>query len=617
MANEEKKVNSLTSRFKSLKDQLSFESAKQPADVKKMRTNIIIRTIVVDFLFAIFAFSLKGAQIAVQHGLAIVGMLLLALYFSERIVESAYSTYADLQEDNFRQVYSSSITEIVMELTAYTRGKVYKTSSTGIETVMAHPELIKKSRDYVDGVWNFWWGLPMSISRIFTLVVMIVITFTMELSTSTMKETSFIMTLLIMCGIIYFIFGKKRIEVMKHFRRQKKENESREEILFSEIKTIEFSSTRDFRYHAERFRGHLINSKKLLRDERLKMNAVFIKRSLVASGFMFVILGYKVLLGGEINEELFLDIVAISTVYSTILNKISEILSSIENTWNYLIDVDKLYPDFKNIYEVYTAEVAKERERERGARLSYSESYKIQVGEFTFSYDSRNTWYLINPNPFDLLLGEVALVEGETGCGKTTSLNVLNGNVRMPKSPIRFSNGQIGYLNTLAYHTDRSMADNYILNEIILSDDYSELNKEKLFEIMEGLGLRELFLAFAKNDEALKGFDSEEELLLGFMKTRTYKQFSSGQQQRIALAKLLYTLNDSVQAIWLDEAFNRLNDEIADRCASFILDFVQRDRKRLVLIATHQLNVIRKYCSKEISFKVGLDGTSTLRLEQI
>lgn len=617
MANKEKKANSLTTRLKVLKDQLSFESAKQPTDVKKMRTNIIIRTIVVDFLFAIFAFSLKGAQIAVQNGLAIVGILLLALYFSERIVESAYSTYADLQEDNFRQVYSSSITEIVMELTSYTRGKVYKTNRTGVETVMAHPELIKKSRDYIDGVWNFWWGLPMSISRIFTLVVMIVITFTMELSTSSMKETSFIMTLLIMCGIIYFIFGKKRIEVMKHFRRQKKENESREEILFSEIKTIEFSSTRDFRYHAERFREHLINSKKLLKDERLKMNAVFVKRSLVASGFMFVILGYKVLLGGVINEELFLDIVAISTVYSTILNKISEILSSIENTWNYLIDVDKLYPDFKNIYEVYTKEVAKERERERGARLSYSENNKIQVGEFTFSYDSRNTWYLINPNPFDLLLGEVALVEGETGCGKTTSLNVLNGNVRMPKSPIRFSNGQIGYLNTLTYHTDRSMADNYILNEIILSDDYSELDKEKLFEIMEGLGLRELFLAFAKNDETLKGLDSEEELLLEFMKTRTYKQFSSGQQQRIALTKLLYTINSSVQAIWLDEAFNRLNDEIADKCASFILDFVQRDRKRLVLIATHQLNVIRKYCTKEISFEVGLDGTSTIKLQQI
>lgn len=617
MANEEKKVNRLTTRLKTLKDKLSFESAKQPTDVKRMRTNIIIRTIIVDFLFSIFAFSLKGAQIAVQNGLAMLGILLLAIYFSERIVESAYSTYADLQEDNFRQVYSSSITEIVMELTSLTRGKVYKTNDVGIETVMAHPELLKKSRDYIDGVWNFLWGLPMAISRILTLVVMICITFKMELSTSSMKETSFIMTLLILCGIIYFIFGKKRIEVMKHFRRQRKENESREEVLFSEIKAIEFSSTSDFRYHAERFRKHLVNSKKLLKEERLKMNAVFVKRSLVASGFMFVILGYKVLLGGEINEELFLDIVAISTVYSTILNKISEILSSVENTWNYLIDVDKLYPDFKNIYDVYVKELEKQQEREKGAGLSYSETCKIQVGEFTFAYDSCNTWYLINPNPFDLLLGEVVLVEGETGCGKTTSLNVLNGNVRMPESPIRFSNGQIGYLNTLTYHTDRSMADNYILNEIILSDDYSELDTEKLFEIIEGLGLKELFLAFAKNDEALKDLRTDEELLLGFMKTRTYKQFSSGQQQRIALAKLLYTLDNSVQAIWLDEAFNRLNDEIADRCASFILGFVQHDRKRLVLIATHQLNVIRKYCSKEISFKVGSDGTSTLKLRQV
>lgn len=347
------------------------------------------------------------------------------------------------------------------------------------------------------------------------------------------------------------------------------------------------------------------------------MNAVFIKRSLVASAFMLIILGYKVFAGGEVTEELFLDIVAISTVYSTILNKISEILSSVENTWNYLIDVDKLYPDFKNIYDVYVSELEKESVRERGAELSYSEMYKIQVGEFTFSYDLRNSWNLVNPNPFELLLGEVALVEGETGCGKTTSLNVLNGNVRMPKSPVRFSNGQIGYLNTLTYHTDRSMADNFILNEIILSDDYSVLDKEKLFEILDGLELKQLFIAYARNDEAFKELETDEELLLAFMKMRTYKQFSSGQQQRIALAKLLYTLNESVQAIWLDEAFNRLNDEIADRCASFILDFVQRDRKRLVLIATHQLNVIRKYCSKEISFDVSQDGTSSIKFKQI
>ena len=173
MANDEKKVNSLTKRLKAVKAQLSFEYAKQPADVKRMRINIIVRTIIVNFLFSIFAFSLKAAQIAVQNGLPVLGIILLALYFSERIIESSYSTYADLQEDNFRQVYSGSMTQIVMDLTSRARGKVYKTGKMGIETAMAHPELIKKTRDYIDGVWNFWWGLPMAISRIFTLVVMI------------------------------------------------------------------------------------------------------------------------------------------------------------------------------------------------------------------------------------------------------------------------------------------------------------------------------------------------------------------------------------------------------------------------------------------------------------
>lgn len=612
-----KKVNPLTARLNALKTQLSFEIVRQPAEIKKLRTSIIIRTIIVDFLFAIFAFSLKGAQIAVQNGLTVLSIVLLGVYFSERIIESAYSTYADLQEDNFRQVYSGTITEIIMEVTSKARSKVYKKNENGVETVMAHPELIKKSRDYIDGVWNFWWGLPIAISRIVTLVVMIVLSCTMELSTSSVKETTFIMGLLIICAGIYGVFGKQRIEVMDKFRKKRRENEAKEEVLFSEIKTIEFSSTRDFTYHANRFRNHLINSKGLLKDERLKMNAVFIKRGAVASLFMLIILGYKIAVAGEVSQEVFLSIVAISSVYSTILNKISEILNTVEGTWNYIIDIDKLYPDFKNIEEVYQVEKFKENKRNQNARREYSEMRKINVSGFVFAYDDRNAWHLVNPKSFELLLGEVVLVKGETGCGKTTSLNVLNGNVRMPECPVRFSNGEIGYLNTLTYQTDRSMANNFILNEIILSDDTSKVDKEKLFEILDGLGLKRLFISYARNDEMLKHLESEDELLLGFMKTRTYKQFSSGQQQRIALAKMLYTLDKSVQAVWLDEAFNRLNDEVAEKCVKFILEFVQRDRKRLVLIATHQLNIVRKYCSKEISFDVSDDGASAINLKQI
>ena len=185
-----KKIKSFVKRCKSLKAQLSFEIVKQPDDVKRVQIRIIVRTIIVDFLFSIFAFSIKGAQLAMENDLSVVAVLLLALYFSERVIESAYSTYADLQEDNFRQVYTSVITEIIMELASRTHSKVFKKDSKGNESVMQHPELIKKSKDYIDGIWNFWWNLPIAISNILTLIVMIGVTLSMELTSGSKKEAA-------------------------------------------------------------------------------------------------------------------------------------------------------------------------------------------------------------------------------------------------------------------------------------------------------------------------------------------------------------------------------------------------------------------------------------------
>ena len=612
-----KTQHSLISKIDGLREKLSYEITRQPVDVKQMRTRIIIRNIVIDFLFSIFAFSLKGAQLAIQHNLTALAVVLLVLYFLERVVNTVYTTYADLQEDNFKQVYTSSIIEVVMELTSKVRNKVFKMDEEkGISSVMAHPEVLQKSKVYIDDVWNFWWTLPIAISKILTLAVMIGITIVMELQEGSVKETTFIIVLLCVCVIVYFILGKKRIEVMNEFRTKRKENEAREDVLFTEIKGIEFSSDEDFRYHAERFREHSVGAKEVLGKERLKMNSLFIKRSAVASGFMLVILAYKIILAGEITEEIITSVVAVSAVYSTILNQITSILQYIENTVNYVVDINKLHPDFENIHSVYQEELSKNYEM--------SEVDKIELNRFEFSYDDRKTWKITNASSFDLGIGEVVLVQGETGCGKSTLGLIIEGGVRMPISPIRFSDGNVGYLKTLTYKTDRAMADNYILNEIVLKDDYSDVEKVKLMEILEGLDLKRALLEFAKQDITLKAKleerqepVTEEDLVLEIMKTRKYSQFSSGQKQRIALAQLLYTLDETVQILWLDEAFNRLNDETASKCVSFILEFVQRDRKRLVLVASHQIDIIRPFCSKEISFDRSLTGDSIIKLQQI
>ena len=102
----EKSKKSLLANLDNIREKISYDIVKQPTDVKHMRTRIIVRNIVVNFVFSIFAFSLKGAQLAIQEGLPILSVSLLALYFMERVVDTAYNTYAELQEDNFKQVYS-------------------------------------------------------------------------------------------------------------------------------------------------------------------------------------------------------------------------------------------------------------------------------------------------------------------------------------------------------------------------------------------------------------------------------------------------------------------------------------------------------------------------------
>lgn len=612
------KNNSLISKLKTLKKQLTFPITKQPTEIKKVRTRIIIRTIVVEFLFSVFAFAIKGAQLAIQRNLTIIAVIILALYFSERVIQSAYNTYRDFQEDNFKEIYTSAITSIIMELACMTQSKVFKTNQNGVENSMQHPELIRKTKDYMDAVWNFWWMLPIAISQIITLLVMIIATLVMEIkSGGSTAETTFMMSLLGICIVIYFIFGKKRIDVMKQYRKKRKENEAIEENLYVGIKSTDFSSKQDFEYHAQRFINHLITSKELLRNERLKLNSVFIKRSAVASIFMIIILVYKIFTGGTVTEEVVLGVIAISTVYSTILNKITDILSLVEDTVNYLIDIDKLYDDFDNINSVYYKELEKQQLIERTALEPFTENSQITVKPFEFSYNKNNDWKLMNQSEFKMVIGDTVLVKGETGCGKTTTGRTISGETRISESPIYLSNGKPGYLKTLTYHTDRFMVDNYILNEIILSDTFENLDKNKLFEILEGLELKEIFVMLAKNEKSLKEVKSEEDLILAFMKLRTYKQFSSGQQQRITLAKLLYTLDSSIQAVWLDEPFNRLNDQVAYECTKFITNYLQRDRKRLVMIASHQVEIITPFCSKELYFERREDGSSVIKFHNL
>ena len=80
-----------------------------------------------------------------------------------------------------------------------------------------------------------------------------------------------------------------------------------------------------------------------------------------------------------------------------------------------------------------------------------------------------------------------------------------------------------------------------------------------------------------------------------WMKEKRFNQsLSNGQKQRLILAKMLYWLNDEIDVLVLDECTSGLDDKSetdsadAERILEYIVRYANSDKKRIIIISTHQ-----------------------------
>ena len=269
-------------KLKEFKEKISLPILKQPPAIKKMKTKNIIFFLVTGFIIDMMSFCLQGVNMALNAGLIRLAIVLLVLHFSERIIHSLFGTYQDLNNDLFRQLYSSESSDMVMSLSNSSRNKVIKNDS-GVQTIMETAEIIEKSKWYIDAVWNFWWKIPSTVMQTITLVIMIMTTIMIELESNSASQLAFTMALLILCVGVYFYLGKKRIKLLDQHRKMRREMQAKEDIMLTEVKSIEYMSKKDFDYHANRLRDTIVSSRDLVKTENLKLNKVFIQRAFISS----------------------------------------------------------------------------------------------------------------------------------------------------------------------------------------------------------------------------------------------------------------------------------------------------------------------------------------------
>ena len=583
-------------KFKHYIKLTDFEIIKLPASVKQYAQKIILFGVFRSLIPCVLAFALKGSQLCLNKGYYILAIVFIMLHFSDRILMSLFTTWEELENDNYSQLVINESTKIIMDVSNTTKSKVFKPENNIIQMV-EHSEIINVVRNYINDSWSLYVRLPIAIIQVIILFGMLIANVVIELYSSSLTETIIISSLLLICIVTYFFLSRKRVKVRRSYRKKLKENEIATDILFTDIKATDFISPPDFLYHAERLRNRLDENIQINRVERLKLNKIFIQRSFVASALMIVIMLIKFITAGTFSLDLFVEAIALSSIYSTMLMRITNITVNYENIMDIYINLETLYDSFRNISDVYGEE---QKKNWLQTTLEF-----VTVLKFKVTQDLKGAFELINDNIFTFKPGDTVITYGRTGCGKSTLIRMLTGKISLPQSPILFSNGKSGYLNSVGYQTDKAMVNNYVLNELALTDIYESINIPKMLEILRGLCLHEEILRMVKEENLnLDGLTADEKVI-EFLKIRKVKEFSSGQMQRLALAKLLYTLDDTIQLVALDEPFNRLDDTTCARCLEFVHGYVHR-KPRILIIATHQIEICRPYASIEIRFTENL-----------
>ena len=236
--------------------------------------------------------------------------------------------------------------------------------------------------------------------------------------------------------------------------------------------------------------------------------------------------------------------------------------------------------------------------------------YKIQNGAVVFGADI----ILKNIN-FDIKNTEKIAIVGRNGCGKTTLLKLIAGEVDLHKRDsdedifiVKSGNPEIGYLKQMAFEDKTITMEEEVRKAFskILSMQKDLEEKRHLMEKDPSEQNIKIYTALHDQFVYLGGyyFEKEYEVVLkefGFTqedKKKRLEEFSGGQQTKIAFVKMLLSKPD---ILLLDEPTNHLDMRTIEWLEQYLKDY-----KRAVVIVSHDRMFLDRIVDVvyEIEYKV-------------
>ncbi|KIW08773.1 uncharacterized protein PV09_00711 [Verruconis gallopava] len=214
--------------------------------------------------------------------------------------------------------------------------------------------------------------------------------------------------------------------------------------------------------------------------------------------------------------------------------------------------------------------------------LPPEENPDIHFNDVHFSYKSRNLKVLTGLN-LEIQPGQFVALVGATGCGKSTTISLLERFYDTDEGAVMYGSQDIKDLNVPAYRANMSLVaqestlyEGSIRENVCLSVDMTEATEGRMYEACKAAQIHDFIVSLPEGYSTYLGPKGVS--------------LSGGQRQRLALARAL--MRDP-HVLLLDEATSSLDSE-SEKLVQEAIEKAAGDGKRTIIAVAHRLATIQK-----------------------
>lgn len=535
---------------------------------------------------AISTFIFPFANTLFQNGNETLGIVVLCVgMFKSTIYQcmEMLRQVISLDYENHVEILAAKKASSVLTIV---RNKVYQEDEKTGKSILSEPvEVMSNVAEYIEEKIS----VQDKIVKVVLEAVMFGITIVgaVMVTAKSASNLTLVIVALTICFLIIIYISIRQVQRRKEYfskerQRINKLNVHKEDVL--NIIPINLK-------HSNFLINNFVSSKKVSTIEQRKLN---IKETIESSlknfimGATTTILVIVALYNYEsIDATIFATVIALAVMYSSLVRTLSEEIQEVQRVINSYTEYESYIPIIQNIADVYL-----EQKRNK-VKTDINEINEIHLFDFCFEYknddEKRHKIYTAD---LKLTKGKINLFYGKSGSGKSTFFKILTGCITNPNKNICINNNlYVNFIeNSVLYDPKSQLGKNSILEEITFSNDVNIVDKNKLLEILKGLELYE-------------DFKSKNEDVIGFLSNSRKDVFSDGQLRRLILARMLYNIEDTNNVLVFDEPTEHLDYYTGKKVIEFISWYCNKQKERLLIISSHQLDIVDKYCENRFEFK--------------